>query len=150
MRTLLFALLLSLPIAVQAQPPASTTPAAAAEQLFAAFLQGLTQLDVDRVVNLFSSDAQFWGTSRKFLSTDTAGIREYFAALSGGQPGQNVATAVEQHVVVLSDQSAALSGIWQVQTQAGGNVTLLRVSLVVVQQDGMWKIAQFHNSSMPQ
>jgi uncharacterized protein (TIGR02246 family) len=146
MRKFLMGLLLCLPLGAIAQ----TTAEEAAPQVFERFLAGLTQLDVDTVVGLFTEDALFWGTSRKVLSTETGGIREYFAALSGGQPGQNVASAIEHSVVELSDDTALLSGIWQVKPQSADTVTTLRVSMVVVRQGDDWKIAQFHNSAMPQ
>ncbi len=146
MRKLLLGLLLCLPLGATAQ----TTAESAAPQVFERFLSGLTQLQVDALVGLFTDDALFWGTSRKVLSTDTAGIREYFAALAGGRPGQNVASAIDHSVVALTEDTALLSGTWQVKPQSGATITTLRISMVVVRQGDDWKIAQFHNSAMPQ
>lgn len=134
-----------LPLTVSAQ----AQPGKEAVAVFQNFLEALSNLEEDRIVGLFVPEAQFWGTSRQTLATDTEGVRSYFAALSGGQPRQNLAQALSHEVVVLADDTQLLSGLWQVVPASGAATTTLRVSMVVVQRDGEWKIAQFHNSALP-
>lgn len=128
---------------------AQAQPGKEAEAVFHDFLEALSNLELERIVGLFTPDAQFWGTSRQTLATDTDGVRGYFAALAGGQPRQNIAEALSHEVVVLADDTQLLSGLWQVVPASGAATTTLRLSMVVVSRDGEWKIAQFHNSALP-
>lgn len=144
-RTFLLLLALGLPFSSGAQQAGGTEASA----VFQSFLDDLTNLAVDDIVDLFTDDALFWGTSRQVLATDREGVRGYFSALAGGQPRQNVAQEVSHEVRVLADGTQLLSGIWQVVPASGAATTTLRISMVVVERDGAWKIAQFHNSALP-
>lgn len=117
--------------------------------VFQRFLSSFTNLDVDGIVTLFSEDAIFWGTGSKILVEDTAGIREYFSAIGARPPGQTVASALEYSVLVLSEDSVLVSGMWQVVSEGQVRGTRLRLSMGLALRNGEWKIVQFHNSRVP-
>ena len=118
--------------------------------VFQHFLSSFTNSDVDSIVDLFSEDAIFWGTGSKILVEDTAGIREYFSAMSGRPPGQRVASAREYSALVLSENSVLFSGMWQVIPAGQASGTPLRLSMALGLRNGQWKIVQFHNSRVPE
>lgn len=117
--------------------------------VFQDFLSSFTNSDVDSIVNLFAEGAIFWGTGSKTLVEDTAGIREYFSAISGRPPGQRVASALKYSVLALSENSVLVSGMWQVGPAGQTSGMPLRISMALILQNGQWKIAQFHNSRVP-
>jgi len=143
---LLFTPVLSMPFTAWAQ----SDPAEAATGVFRQFLTAFTNSDAETVVNLFSTDALFWGTGSQSLVEDSAGIQQYFSNLQGGTPGQNIASALGYSVHVLSDTDVLVSGMWQIQFGANANGIPLRVSMAVSQREGEWKIVQFHNSRVPE
>lgn len=146
--TTLLLIILSLPGTSNAQ--SEPDPALAASAVFDEFLVFLTKLEIDSIVDLFASDALFWGTSSKILVEDTAGVNAYFSALSGGTPGQNVARKLNTSAYVISDSLVLVSGTWEVLFNGAEGGAPLRVSMAVALRDGEWKIVQFHNSSLPE
>jgi hypothetical protein len=118
--------------------------------VFQHFLSSFTNSDVDSIVDLFSEDAIFWGTGSKILVEDTAGIREYFSAMSGRPPGQRVASSREYSALVLPENSVLFSGMWQVIPAGQASGTPLRLSMALGLRNGQWKIVQFHNSRVPE
>ena len=120
--------------------------------VFEEFFTSFTNADPEGIVSLFSEDALFWGTGSQTLIRDTSGIRSYFSGLSNRTPGQFVASAADISILPLNENQAMISGTWQVRpnprTQSGRN--LLRVSAVVANRNGEWKIVQFHNSRVPE
>ena len=129
---------------------AQSGPAEAAAGVFQQFLTAFTNSDAETVVSLFSDEALFWGTGSQTLVEETAGIRQYFSNLEGGTPGQNIASALDYKVHVLSDTDVLVSGMWQIQFGGNANGVPLRVSMAVSQREGQWKIVQFHNSRVPE
>jgi hypothetical protein len=145
-RTTLLVLIIALPTTSNAQ----SDPAEAASAVFDEFLVLLTNLEIDSIVDLFSEDALFWGTSSQSLVSDTSGVNAYFSALSGGTPGQNIARKINTSASVISDTLVLVSGTWEVLFNGAEGGTPLRVSMAVALQDGEWKIVQFHNSGLPE
>jgi uncharacterized protein (TIGR02246 family) len=149
-RTLVLCLVCSLALAPAHPVAAQADPAAAAADVFAQFLTAFTNSDAAAVVDLFAEDALFWGTGSRTLVQDTAGIRQYFSNLEGGTAGQNIASALEYSVHVLSDTDVLVSGMWQIQFGGNADGVPLRVSMAVSRREGQWKIVQFHNSRVPE
>lgn len=129
---------------------AQTDPVQAAGEVYEAFFAAMTNVEMDKVVSMFTDNAQFWGTNTKVLATDIEGVKTYFSALRGNQPGQNIFRAVDHSVVVLDADTLLLAGRWEVAPAATTTATNMRISMVLVQREGQWKIAQFHNSMLQQ
>lgn len=121
-----------------------------AELIFAKFFESFTNADTEGVVALFAEDALFWGTGSQTLVRDIEGIRSYFSGLGNFSPGQRIASAVEISIVELNEQQEMVSGTWQVSKEGSAQGTILRVSAVVSNKEGEWKIIQFHNSRVPE
>jgi len=138
--------MLACPISLSAQ----TDPAAAAAAVFEQFLSSFTNADSAGVVALFAEDAKFWGTSSKALVEQTSGIEQYFSNLANTPPGQTIARAVDYSVLVVADNLAVVSGVWEVIPAGTTTPVPLRVSLAVALRNGQWKIVQFHNSRVPE
>jgi uncharacterized protein (TIGR02246 family) len=147
MKCMLIAIALLLHAPAWAQ---DSTPEQAAGAVYASFFTAMTAADIDSVVALFTEDALFWGTTTRELVNDLAGVDAYFSALRGNQPGQNVFRAVDHAVVTLDPDTLLLSGRWEAGAASATTFTRMRVSMVLVRRGDEWKIAQFHNSLLPQ
>lgn len=121
-----------------------------AELVFEKFFTSFTNADPDSIASLFSEDALFWGTGSQSLVMTTGGIRSYFSGMRNRTPGQVVASAADISILPLNENQAMISGTWQVISQGQSEGTLLRVSAVVSNLNGEWKIVQFHNSRVPE
>jgi uncharacterized protein (TIGR02246 family) len=121
-----------------------------AEQVFEKFFTSFTNADPDNIVSLFSEDALFWGTGSQSLVKATDGIRSYFSGMRNRTPGQVVARAADISILPLNENQAMISGTWQVIPEGQSEGTVLRVSAVVSNLSGEWKIVQFHNSRVPE
>jgi uncharacterized protein (TIGR02246 family) len=138
-----FTLLLSLPSLALAAPRDDAE--AAYENFFTVFAAG----DPEAVVALFAPDGQFWGTTSPELVTTIDGIRAYFVAGMRGPTLGPVTQVIEPSVIMLSDEVAIVSGVWQ-YTRADGVVRgPFRNSVVIANSGQGWQIVQFHNSPMP-
>lgn len=115
------------------------------------FLDGFTKANRECVVETFWSDASFWGTSSQSLVTSRDGIQDYFQSFNKWAPYQRNALWGGGWATTLSATSVAISGLWTIASTPDGStiVRLLRMSAVVSEIGGHWKIAQFHNSEMP-
>jgi ketosteroid isomerase-like protein len=121
-----------------------------AGKVYASFFEAMTNVEMDKVVGLFTEDALFWGTNTRELATDTAGVNAYFSVLRGNAPGQNVFRPVDYEVVVLDANTLLLSGRWEAGAATAATFNRMRISMVLVKRGEAWKIAQFHNSLLPQ
>lgn len=148
MQQAVLALMLLIPLPSLAADTSELEQAAGA--VYASFFEAMTEVDMDKVVSLFTEDALFWGTTTKILATDTAGIEAYFAPLRRNQAGQNIFRAVDYSVVPLNADTLLLSGRWEAGAATATELTRMRVSMVLVRRGSEWRIAQFHNSMMPQ
>jgi len=150
MKDFLLLLALTLPVAAMAQGNTREDAVQTAGIVYETFFDAMTNVEMDKVVGLFTDDALFWGTNTRTLATDLAGVNTYFAALRGNQPGQNIFRPIDYSVVELNPETLLLSGRWEAGPAASETFTGMRISMVLVQRDGLWKIAQFHNSMLPQ
>lgn len=106
--------------------------------------------DVDGITGLYSSNALFYGTLDKSLTTQPADIRKYFErALFSGRP--RTAVLREHSVSVLSDEVVVIAGLDTVTGTRDGQVVSApgRVSFVIQKQPAGWKIVHFHRSPVP-
>lgn len=138
--------LLALPLCVNAQPTQKPQAAVMLDRL----LTALNNTDLNAVLDLFADDVLFWSTSAKTLGTDSNSPRAYWASLSSGKPGVNVASALDYSVRDAGGGVQLLSGTWQVAIAGRDTKPVFRLSMAVAQRNGKWKIVQFHNSAMPQ
>lgn len=136
----IFALLLAIPSIAFADPRDDAD--AAYTQFFTAFAAG----DQAGVVALFAPDAQFWGTSSRELVTTTDGIRAYFSVLQGPTQGP---VAFEPNILMLSDEVAVVTSVWQYTRADGAQRGPFRNTVVLANRGQGWQIVQFHNSPVP-
>lgn len=140
-------LLMNLPPCAFAQTEAEQVAA----RMYAGFFEAMTNVDIDKVVAMFTDDAQLWGTNTTSLATDIAGVNQYFSALRRNQPGQNLFRPVSHSVVTLNDDTLLVGGRWEVAAPATSDTFVqMRISMVLARRNGEWKIAQFHNSRLPE
>lgn len=145
---LILALTLHAPAWAQDAKEAELEQAAGA--VYASFFEAMTNVEMDKVVGLFTADALFWGTNTRELATDSAGVNAYFSVLRGNEPGQNVFRPVDYEVVVLDANTLLLPGRWEAGAATAATFNRMRISMVLVKRGEDWKIAQFHNSLLPQ
>jgi uncharacterized protein (TIGR02246 family) len=150
MKRALLILVLMLDAPAWAQEAAQPDLEAVAGAVYASFFDAMTNVEMDKVVGLFTEDALFWGTNTRELATDTAGVNAYFSVLRGNAPGQNVFRPVDYEVVVLDPNTLLLSGRWEAGAATAATFNRMRISMVLVKRGEEWKIAQFHNSLLPQ
>lgn len=104
----------------------------------------------DDVVSLYASDALFFGTGSKTLVKDPAGIAAYFRQ---GAAANTPVSAVlrESSSALLSPTIVLITGLDTLTGERGGVRTTSngRVTFVVSQRDGQWKIVHFHRSAVP-
>jgi uncharacterized protein (TIGR02246 family) len=144
-RILMMAFLLMTSLGCTAQQVTPSPAEATVQRLF----EGLNNADLEAVLSLFDEDVLFWGTSTTEVGTGIDSASAYWAALEGQSPGGNVASPLDIAVVELDENTQLLSGTWKVDIAGQDTAPVFRISLVVEQQNGAWKIVQFHNSRMP-
>ena len=127
-----------------------------AQAAFDKFFPAFTAARVDDVVGLFASDALFYGTSSREVVTTPAGVRAYFTNAFGTPPrAPGIDTASQlgtATVLMLSDNAAVISGMWKIDSIAGGQTATrgpFRVTAAVSKRGERWQIVQFHNSPQP-
>jgi uncharacterized protein (TIGR02246 family) len=103
--------------------------------------------DADAITALFAPNAQFWGTLMPDLGEGVRPIRDYFAAAFARRMGHAVASITQISVNLLSDDTIAVAGRWQIARV--DHVNKLRFSIVLNRQNGHWLIVQFHSSPRP-
>ena len=112
--------------------------------------RAFAEADVDGITSLYSSNALFFGTLDKTLTTQTSDIRKYFErALLTGRP--RTAVLREHSVAVISDAVVVIAGLDTVTgTRDGQTVSAHgRISFVIEKQPIGWKIVHFHRSPIP-
>jgi len=106
--------------------------------------------DVEGITNLYASDATFLGTGSTAVLTGHDAIRGYFErALRADRPRS--ATVQDVVVTVLTPHEVVVTGT-DVVTRVRNGATISaagRVTFILVERDGAWRIAHFHRSAMP-
>ena len=119
---------------------------AVADRFIATFVAG----DLEGVVGLFMPDALFWGTTMSELGTTTDRVRAYFSKAFAARTTIPVKSAsiTDSAATVLADNAVLIAGRWQIERP--GALSLNRFTMVMRQDDDVWKIAHFHSSPRPQ
>ena len=110
-----------------------------------------TQSDVDTVMSLFTPDAVFLGTSSKNIVTTTAGIRQYFEnSLVGNK--RYISELSDSVINELTDDVVVVTSFNKISIIENHHtdIALGRLSIVLRKNKGIWKIAHFHRSAMPE
>ena len=106
--------------------------------------------DVEAITNLYAPEATFLGTSSTGVLANRDAIRGYFErALLVDRP--RTATLDDVAVTVLGPSAVIVTGT-DVVTRVRDGATIRaagRVTFVVVERAGEWRIAHFHRSAMP-
>jgi ketosteroid isomerase-like protein len=104
--------------------------------------------DLDGILDLFSPDAQFWGTTQPEFGTDSGTIRQYFGSAFARRAGATVTASITgSDLQAVAADVVTVLGHWQIER--GDSVNRLRFSLVMNNRDGRWLIVQFHSSPRP-
>lgn len=120
------------------------------DQLLANWIAAVNRCDVDAVMQLFATDAMFYGTSTKTLITSSEGIRQYFEqAFAQLQP---LTMSIEnKKMLSVSDDVMLLacSDKWSVTLDGQQQIMFGRLVMTAAIKQGAWKIVSFHRSVMP-
>lgn len=125
-------------------------PQEEALQVLDKWTRAFTDSDVDAIVNLYASDALFFGTGSKVLVVKPEGIRSYFeAALLNNRP--HTASLGDHSVLVVSDGVVVVTGVDTVTGVRDGTPYSAsgRVTFVVAKRNAGWRIVHFHRSAIP-
>ncbi len=102
----------------------------------------------DAIVDLFTPDAQFWGTTLPDFGTDADIIKGYFAGAFIRRAGAKVTASVTgSDIQAVAPGVVTMLGHWQIER--GDSINRLRFSIVLNKQNDRWLIAQFHSSPRP-
>ena len=121
------------------------------DQLFANWMAAVNRCDLDAVMQLFATDAIFYGTSTKTLITSSEGIRQYFEqAFAQLQP---LTMSIEnKKMLSVSDDVMLLACTdkWSVALDGQQQIMFGRLVMTAAIKQGAWKIVSFHRSVMPE
>lgn len=122
----------------------------AAKAVVANWMAAFAECNVDAIAQLYSEDALFVGTGSTTLVDCPHAIRGYFLAAFVALEPRDV-TLVDHRIVVLSPSTVLVTGVDSIGGRVGGEPTRWqgRVSFLIVERDGVWKIVHFHRSAMP-
>lgn len=120
------------------------------DQLLANWVAAVNRYDVDAVMQLFSADVMFYGTSTKTLITSSEGVRQYFEqAFAQLQP---LTMSIEdKKIQSVSDDVMLLACTdkWSVALDGQQQIMFGRLVMTATLKQGVWKIVSFHRSVMP-
>jgi uncharacterized protein (TIGR02246 family) len=114
----------------------------------AAWAEAYNSRQPARITALYDSDAVFWGTTAKTISTTPDAVAEYFKDMPK-TPNSRV-TFGEQNIRVYGD-IAINTGYYAFSVVRDGKPTTnpSRFTFVFRNQDGQWKIIDHHSSRVP-
>jgi uncharacterized protein (TIGR02246 family) len=115
-----------------------------------AWIAAVNRHDLEAIVEIFSPDARFFGTSTQTLVNSSEGIRQYFDVVLKNYVPLKVTLGLVT-VNELSPDSALITGYdkWQVTLNGESVEAIGRLSVAVVLRDDQWRIISFHRSAMP-
>ncbi len=115
------------------------------------WVRAVNQGDVEAMTDVFAPDAQFFGTTTKTVISSIDGIKNYFSAAFAAFSPLNLSLGPVT-VSALSATSAVITGYdkWHVTAEGKPNEMIGRLTLVVQEVQGGWRIVSFHRSAMPQ
>lgn len=108
-------------------------------------------LDIKGITDVFAPDAQFFGTTTKNVITSIEGINDYFSSVFAAFSPLTLSIGPVT-VSALSPTSAVITGYDQWHVTAEGKLVMMigRLTLVVREVQGSWRIVSFHRSAIPQ
>jgi uncharacterized protein (TIGR02246 family) len=115
-----------------------------------AWIDAVNRHDLAAIVEIFSPDASFFGTSTHTLVNSSEGIRQYFDVVLKNYVPLKVTLGLVT-VNELSPDSAVITGYdkWQVTLNGESVEAIGRLSVAVALRDDQWRIISFHRSAMP-
>ena len=115
-----------------------------------AWIDAVNRHDLAAIVEIFSPDASFFGTSTQTLVNSSEGIRQYFDVVLKNYVPLKVTLGLVT-VNELSPDSAMITGYdkWQVTLNGESVEGIGRLSVAVVLRDDQWRIISFHRSAVP-
>lgn len=115
-----------------------------------AWIAAVNRHDLAAIVEIFSPDARFFGTSTQTLVNSSEGIRQYFDVVLKNYVPLKVTLGLVT-VNELSPDSAVITGYdkWQVTLNGESVEAIGRLSVAVALRDNHWRIISFHRSAMP-
>lgn len=106
--------------------------------------------DLDRIAATYTPNALVFGTLSPKLASNTDELRTYF---KGSVAAKSEVKLGDHAAVVLSPEAVTLAGFYEFSRPgkdgAPPKVNAARYSVVVIRQDGAWKIVQHHSSPRP-
>ena len=120
------------------EPRIASTPTT--DSLIAAWVEAFNSRDLNAHIALYTEEATLFG-SRPALSIGREAIRAYFATLG---PEVRVVRYHTPHVTHPTAKTAAIAAY--VDFADGAVPSPYRMTWMVVQRDGDWRIAQHHGS----
>jgi uncharacterized protein (TIGR02246 family) len=130
--------------------PASSfaEPAADANALLDRWVTAFNARDPEAVVQLYTSDAIFFGTSSPKLSAGRESIRD---SLSGAPETAASVSIIVRSLVTLSDAAVMAVGFYQFDLKEGETRVprLARFTFVIAKHGDEWLIAHHHSSLVP-
>lgn len=121
-----------------------------ASAVFDTFLVAMTNADTDTITSLFAEDALFWGTGSQSLVTTPAGVQAYFGPVGRNEPGATLARALDYETRMVAGDLVMVSGMWEIVPGGQTEGIPMRVSMLLENRSGQWRIIQFHNSRVPE
>jgi uncharacterized protein (TIGR02246 family) len=128
--------------------PVLAAPADDVAAVEAKWTEAFAKWDLDGLAALYTPDAYFFG-SLPDLYRGPDGVKAYFSKLPKGV--FKAAAFSDDHVTELSPDVIVTAGFVTFTREVNGQTSQLpfRISLTLVRQDGVWKIASHHASPKP-
>jgi uncharacterized protein (TIGR02246 family) len=125
--------------------PAFAGPAEDAAAVLAKWSAAYTANNPDAIVANYWPDAILLGTVSPVVSTGTAALQKYFAAVRGSGNRNDID---EIHTIVIDDGAVLLTGFYTFTRMTDGKATPgpSRFTMLIVKRDGVWHIAHHHSS----
>jgi uncharacterized protein (TIGR02246 family) len=127
--------------------PAMAGPAEEANAALNTFAATYTTNDVDKLVQLYTSDAVLLGTNSPVISMGRDAVRAYFTNLKlAGSGNKNVIQ--DRKTIVVSDSAVVVTGFYEFTRMRDGKPMAgpARFTVLLTKQGGKWLIAHQHSS----
>ncbi len=120
------------------------------EKAFADWRQALSSGKSENVVKLYDPSAILLATLAEKPITDQKERTDYFDKLTA-KP-KLMATVNEDHIRLLDENSAVVSGLYTFSFEENGNKVSIpaRYTFVYEKENGRWMIVEHHSSKVPQ
>lgn len=113
-----------------------------------AWNQAFVEADVDKMVQLYATDAVFFGTSTLGFTDSSAAIRDYFVTVLRQRKPKDART-LQAFCQPLQTGLVAIATLDRLEWEAPSQVAWGRTSMILAKRKGRWSIVHFHRSSVP-